>query len=79
MENAAPQKMSRKQSAGGSVRAVLSIRASLNPALLRIGGRLRHRAPNIGHKKGSSRFTGERCFDFQEEVSVIPVSIGHPL
>ncbi|WP_230202189.1 hypothetical protein, partial [Serratia marcescens] len=30
-------------------------------------------------KKGSSRFTGERCFDFQEEVSVIPVSIGHPL
>ena len=23
---------------------------------------------------GSSRFTGERCFDFQEEVSVIPVS-----
>ncbi|MGQ5745042.1 hypothetical protein ACUNJC_23940, partial [Serratia sp. IR-2025] len=29
------------------------------------------------NKKGSSRFTGERCFDFQEEVSVIPVSIGH--
>ncbi|BCZ58960.1 hypothetical protein SL267_35770 [Serratia marcescens] len=51
MENAASQEMSRKQSAGGSARAVLSVRASLNPALLRIGGRLRHRAPNIGHKK----------------------------
>lgn len=34
MENAAHQEMSCKQSAGGSVRAVLSVRASLNPALL---------------------------------------------
>ncbi|HGL5837030.1 TPA: hypothetical protein ACKFTR_004749, partial [Enterobacter kobei] len=34
MENAAPQEMSRKQSAGGSARAVLSVRPSLNPALL---------------------------------------------
>ena len=30
-------------------------------------------------KKGSSHFTGERCFDFQEEVVVIPVSIRHSL
>ena len=28
-------------------------------------------------KKGSSRFTGERCFYLQEEVVVIPVSICH--
>ena len=35
--------------------------------------------PPIRAAFGSSRFTGERCFDFQEEVSVIPVSIGHPL
>ncbi|WP_230202159.1 hypothetical protein, partial [Serratia marcescens] len=38
-----------------------------------------HNLAGKRQKKGSSRFTGERCFDFQEEVSVIPVSIGHPL
>ncbi|BBO64324.1 hypothetical protein SMATCC274_35870 [Serratia marcescens] len=34
MENAASQEMSRKQSAGCSVRAVFSVRPSLNPAFL---------------------------------------------
>ncbi len=29
------------------------------------------------HKKGSSHFTGEPCFYFQEEVVVIPASLCH--
>lgn len=32
-----------------------------------------------GNIFGSSRFTGERCFYFQEEVVVIPVSVCHSL
>ena len=33
----------------------------------------------VPDRKGSSRFTGKCCFDFQEEVSVIPKTIGHSL
>ena len=40
---------------------------------------VKRKKPDKSGFLGSSRFTGERCFDFQEEVSVIPVSIGHPL
>lgn len=46
MKNAASKEMSRKQSACGSVRAVLSVRPSLNQALL--SDRM---PPNIRHKK----------------------------
>lgn len=41
------------------------------------GGRKDLLARALGYKKGSSRFTGKRSFDLQEEVVGVAKSVGH--
>ncbi len=45
----------------------------------RSGCRLKCCVLNTSLKKGSSRFPGEGCLDFQEEVVRVPEAIGHTL